>query len=67
MQDTVSWLRNSEVLAALLAENLHQRQYADLVAKVLSRLAPSGGVSDGDLDLLWGIAQKVTTGLPLTR
>lgn len=48
------------MLEGLLRANLHQRQYADLVARVLSRLASSGGVSNGELSLLWNIAQKVS-------
>lgn len=50
------------MLEGLLRANLHQRQYADLVARVLSRLAASGGVSNDELSLLWNIAQKVCRG-----
>ena len=48
------------MLEGLLRANLHQRQYADLVARVLSRLASSGGVSNDELSLLWNIAQKAS-------
>ncbi len=58
-QGTIAWLRDSKVLEGLLRANLHQRQYVDLVARVLSRLAASGGVSNDELSLLWNIAQKV--------
>jgi len=61
LQSTISWLRESKVLEGLLRANLHQRQYADLVARVLSRLAASGGVSNDELSLLWNIAQKADT------
>lgn len=48
-----------QVLPALLRANLHTRQYADLVGRVLRKLAPNGGVADSDLTFLWDLAQKV--------
>ena len=60
----MAWLRGPEdsaspgVLAGLVRANLHTRQYADLVGRVLRRLAPAGGVADADLAYLWDLAQK---------
>ncbi len=59
LQATLEWLDAEEVLPALLRANLHTRQYADLVGRVLRKLAPNGGVADSDLTFLWDLAQKV--------
>ncbi len=58
------------MLPALLRANLHTRQYADLVGRVLRRLAPAGGVADSDLTSLWDLAQKARlarASLPLSQ
>ena len=50
------------MLPALLRANLHTRQYADLLGRVLKQLAPfPGGIADSDLTFLWDLTQKVGT------
>jgi hypothetical protein len=60
VQGNVQWLQRGEVLPTLLRANLHTRQYADLVGRVLKRLAPhERGIADSDLTFLWNLTQKV--------
>ncbi len=47
------------MLPALLRANIHTQQYADLVGRVLRKLAPNGGIADLDLTFLWDLAHKV--------
>ena len=60
MQGNIVWLEEHEILPTLLRANLHTRQYADLVGRVLKRLAPhERGIADTDLTFLWNLTQKV--------
>ena len=64
-QGNIVWLEEHEILPTLLRANLHTRQYADLVGRVLKRLAPhERGIADTDLTFLWNLTQKVVQYMP---
>jgi len=52
------WLAREGVVGLLLRNHLHQRQFVDLLRKVLGRLVALGLLEPAHLERLWGLATR---------
>lgn len=61
LQENVAWMDSNDVLRKMLRANLHQRQYAELVLKILQVLNESGLLRSEHLDILWAATEAEGT------
>ncbi|KAF5834814.1 hypothetical protein DUNSADRAFT_8398 [Dunaliella salina] len=60
-EENVAWMDSNDVLRKMLRANLHQRQYAELVLKILQVLNESGLLRSEHLDILWAATEAEGT------
>ncbi len=62
LHSAITWLRTRFIVQRLLRSNLHQKQYVAQVQHVLAFLSRQQCLQEEDLDLLWGVTEKVCGG-----